>query len=61
MPPINQYKCDKCGFALPSGWGGYMYVAVLLWCHQEARPPKVPAMWFRVGQNCVGTGWRNMP
>ena len=26
MPPINQYKCEKCGFALPSGWGGYMYV-----------------------------------
>jgi|YNPMSStandDraft_1061717.scaffolds.fasta_scaffold47458_2 predicted RNA-binding Zn-ribbon protein involved in translation (DUF1610 family) len=26
MPPINHYKCNKCGFALPSGWGGYMYV-----------------------------------
>jgi len=26
MPPINYYKCNKCGFALPSGWGGYMYV-----------------------------------
>ena len=26
MPPINDFKCDKCGFQLPSGWGGYMYV-----------------------------------
>lgn len=26
MPPINHYKCNKCKFTLPSGWGGYMYV-----------------------------------
>ena len=26
MPPINEYRCNKCGFTLPSGWGGYMYV-----------------------------------
>ncbi|NLB70306.1 MAG: hypothetical protein GX804_11625 [Lentisphaerae bacterium] len=26
MPAINDYKCDNCGFCLPSGWGGYMYV-----------------------------------
>lgn len=26
MPPINAYRCDKCGFSLPSGWGRYMYV-----------------------------------
>ena len=26
MPPINEYKCDKCRFALPEGWGGYIYV-----------------------------------
>jgi hypothetical protein len=25
-PPINRYECDKCGFAFPTGWGGYMYV-----------------------------------
>lgn len=28
MPPINEYKCDRCGFALPRGWGGYKYVEV---------------------------------
>jgi DNA-directed RNA polymerase subunit RPC12/RpoP len=26
MPTISDYKCDKCGFSLTSGWGGYMYV-----------------------------------
>lgn len=26
MPPINKYLCDQCGLALPSGWGGYLYV-----------------------------------
>ena len=25
MPSINKYKCNKCGFALPEGWGGYAY------------------------------------
>lgn len=26
MPPINKYKCNKCGFSLPSGWGGFLFV-----------------------------------
>lgn len=26
MPPINEYRCDRCGFAMPEGWGGYKYV-----------------------------------
>jgi predicted RNA-binding Zn-ribbon protein involved in translation (DUF1610 family) len=26
MPGINEYKCNKCGFSMPGGWGGYMYV-----------------------------------
>ena len=26
MPPINKYKCNKCGFSLPIGWGGYVYI-----------------------------------
>jgi predicted RNA-binding Zn-ribbon protein involved in translation (DUF1610 family) len=26
MPPINAFRCSKCGFALPSGWGGQFYV-----------------------------------
>lgn len=26
MPEINEYKCNECGFSLPSGWGGYTYV-----------------------------------
>jgi len=26
MPPINDYKCNKCGYSLQSGWGGHMYV-----------------------------------
>ena len=26
MPPIDDYKCNKCGLSLPSGWGGYIYV-----------------------------------
>jgi hypothetical protein len=26
MPAISDYKCRKCGFELPSGWGHYFYV-----------------------------------
>ena len=26
MPPINEYHCSECDFALPTGWGGLMYV-----------------------------------
>lgn len=26
MPPINKYKCSKCTFEFPEGWGGYFYV-----------------------------------
>jgi len=26
MPFINEYKCNKCGFALPEGWGMNFYV-----------------------------------
>jgi len=26
MPPINDYKCSKCGFTLPMGWGYGFYV-----------------------------------
>ncbi|MBU1177296.1 hypothetical protein KKH96_02515 [Patescibacteria group bacterium] len=26
MPKIYEYKCDICGFDLPEGWGGCMYV-----------------------------------
>ena len=26
MPLINEYKCNKCGFALPVGWGYCFYV-----------------------------------
>jgi len=26
MPPVNEYKCNKCGLSFPEGWGGYMYV-----------------------------------
>ena len=26
MPEIYDYECNACGFSLPSGWGGYMYV-----------------------------------
>jgi hypothetical protein len=26
MPPIDEFKCNKCDFSLPRGWGGYMYV-----------------------------------
>ncbi|MFW6149726.1 MAG: hypothetical protein ACOC6D_07700 [Atribacterota bacterium] len=26
MPPYNAYKCSQCGFELPTGWGGHMYV-----------------------------------
>ena len=25
MPAINKYKCNKCKFTLPEGWGGYVY------------------------------------
>jgi len=28
MPPINEYRCNKCGLSFPSGWGGYMHVEV---------------------------------
>ena len=26
MPQINDYRCNKCGFKMPSGYGGYGYV-----------------------------------
>lgn len=26
MPRINEYKCSRCGLALPQGWGMYLYV-----------------------------------
>lgn len=26
MPPIDAFRCTKCGFALPPGWGGRFYV-----------------------------------
>ena len=26
MPAINKYKCDKCDFSMPEGWGGYVYI-----------------------------------
>ena len=26
MPEIYAYECDACGFSLPCGWGGCMYV-----------------------------------
>jgi len=26
MPLINDYRCNTCGFVLPSGWGGHTYV-----------------------------------
>jgi predicted Zn-ribbon and HTH transcriptional regulator len=26
MPAISDFICNKCRFALPSGWGGYTYV-----------------------------------
>jgi len=26
MPPIYRFKCNNCGFRLPSGWGSYMYL-----------------------------------
>jgi predicted RNA-binding Zn-ribbon protein involved in translation (DUF1610 family) len=25
MPEINEFKCNKCSFELPKGWGGYAY------------------------------------
>ncbi|HEX8915107.1 MAG TPA: hypothetical protein VF796_22340 [Humisphaera sp.] len=25
MPLIQRYACDRCDFALPTGWGGYAY------------------------------------
>lgn len=25
MPAINIIKCQSCGLAFPSGWGGYLY------------------------------------
>jgi len=26
MPGIYEFKCDKCDFEMPEGWGRYMYV-----------------------------------
>jgi predicted RNA-binding Zn-ribbon protein involved in translation (DUF1610 family) len=26
MPIVNKYKCNKCDFSMPGGWGGYQYV-----------------------------------
>jgi hypothetical protein len=26
MPPIHNFRCNKCGFGLPPGWGGHFYV-----------------------------------
>ena len=26
MPTISDFRCNKCKFSLPSGWGGYTYV-----------------------------------
>jgi hypothetical protein len=26
MPPISDFRCNKCRYSLPSGWGGYTYV-----------------------------------
>lgn len=26
MPSITEYKCNKCGFELKPGWGGYAYI-----------------------------------
>lgn len=26
MPPIDDFRCNECGFALPSGWGTIFYV-----------------------------------
>jgi len=26
MPLVNEYKCNKCGFTLPEGWGVLLYV-----------------------------------
>jgi len=26
MPIIFKFECSHCGFALPTGWGGYLYV-----------------------------------
>ena len=26
MPQVNKFKCNKCDFEMPSGWGGYIYV-----------------------------------
>jgi len=26
MPPINKFKCDKCDFSMPEGWGGCLYI-----------------------------------
>ncbi len=26
MPAINEYKCSKCDFKLPEGWGTLFYV-----------------------------------
>lgn len=25
MPLISRFKCNRCDFAFPSGWGGYTY------------------------------------
>ena len=26
MPPYNHFRCSRCRFSLPSGWGGIRYV-----------------------------------
>jgi hypothetical protein len=26
VPPVNEYRCNRCDFAFPEGWGGYLYV-----------------------------------
>jgi len=26
LKQISEYRCGRCGFRMPKGWGGYMYV-----------------------------------
>lgn len=48
MPEVNEYKCNKCGFTLPRGWGGYMYVmdedGKRLPCPHPAESSKIAAV-----------------